>query len=171
MCNGIDLAKDGELPVGILVVENHLGVLNMIEAALGRRGFDIFAASGGEDAVEIYCQNKPRIALALLDVQMSPYDGPQTLAVLRQLDPDLPAIFMTGGAGQYSKEQLLGMGAPVVLAKPFVNFDLVAAEVRAAIGHKPPLSAAGRAVESETRVSALLAKGRAALANGKSIAR
>jgi len=51
-------------------------------------------------------------------------NGPQTLAALRQLNPELPYCFLTGQAGGYSERQFHGQGAVRVSAKPVALEEL-----------------------------------------------
>ena len=75
---------------------------------------------------------------------MDGLDGPQTLAALRGLDPDLVCCFMSGDTGRYSAAGLLAMGAAHFFAKPFVLAEVVrvlrevAARVRPGSGGTGP---------------------------------
>jgi CheY-like chemotaxis protein len=57
-------------------------------------------------------------------------DGPQTLAALRGIDPSVRAVFVTGHAGDYTREDLLGLGAEAVFDKPFTSLAGLAEAVR-----------------------------------------
>jgi CheY-like chemotaxis protein len=64
----------------------------------------------------------------VLDVQLPPgQDGPETLAALRTLNPDVGVVFMSGDPGNYSEEQLLALGAVQFLPKPFGPAELARA--------------------------------------------
>jgi CheY-like chemotaxis protein len=76
-------------------------------------------ASHGNHAVELYRRHGPSIAVVLLDVVMPGMDGPTTLLALQKLNPGLHACFMTGDAGKYTEDYLLGLGAVKVFHKPF----------------------------------------------------
>jgi CheY-like chemotaxis protein len=103
----------------VLVVEDEPGVLRMLGLALRHAGFTVRLASSGAEAVWLYEQEGNCIDVVLLDVQMPGLDGPQTLARLRQLNPNVHALFMSGYTGKYTPEELLALGASRVLAKPF----------------------------------------------------
>jgi CheY-like chemotaxis protein len=60
----------------------------------------------------------------LLDVRMPGQDGPQTLAALRHVAPDVLACFMSGDMVGYQPEELREGGARFVFAKPFSLEDL-----------------------------------------------
>jgi two-component system, OmpR family, response regulator len=102
----------------VLVVEDQPEILRMLEKALLYFGFQPRLAAAGPVAIDMYRRERATIDLVLLDVQMTPLDGPQTLAALRQIDPDLRAAFMSGSTGRYTAEDLLARGASRVFTKP-----------------------------------------------------
>jgi serine/threonine-protein kinase RsbW len=104
---------------GVLVVDDEPHVRQLLELVLARQGLPVWSAGGGRAAVEFYRHNQDRLGLVLLDVCMPGFDGPATLAALRQINPRVRALFISGHTGEYSPEALLGMGADAVLQKPF----------------------------------------------------
>jgi len=119
------IAQENELPAanprkfGILVVDDDDSVRNFLNIGLKHHGFAVWPAADGQQAVQLYQQHASEIDLVLLDVRMPGLDGPQTLAALRQLNPQVRSCFMTGQAGHYSEEELLKLGAARVFLKPF----------------------------------------------------
>jgi CheY-like chemotaxis protein len=103
----------------ILVVEEEAALRNLLARIFEQLGLTVWLAGSGREALATFQLAGDTIAVALLDVVMSGMDGPQTLAALRGLQPDLPCCFMTGGGGKYTEAELLGMGAARVFAKPF----------------------------------------------------
>jgi DNA-binding response OmpR family regulator len=104
---------------GVLVVDDEAHVRQLLELVLTREGFRVWSAGGGRAAVEFYRRNQGLIGAVLLDVKMPGLDGPATLAALRQINPDVRALFISADPGAYAAETLLGMGADAVLQKPF----------------------------------------------------
>lgn len=104
---------------GILIVDDMGLILTMLKFAFHSRGFNVWLAENGDDALPLYRLNREEIDLVLLDVQMPGMDGPRTLAALRRLDPDVLACFMTGNAGNYTRDELLECGVARVFNKPF----------------------------------------------------
>jgi CheY-like chemotaxis protein len=102
----------------VMVVEDQLDVLRMLEKALLYFGFEPRPAAAGPLAIELYRRERDTIDLVLLDVQMAPLDGPQTLAALLQINPDLRAVFLSGSTGCYTVEDLLARGGSRVFTKP-----------------------------------------------------
>jgi two-component system, OmpR family, response regulator len=122
------VTQTGAEGVTVLVVEDELAIRQLLAYALGRGGLTVLTAGQGDEAVELYRAERNRIDLVLLDVQMSPWDGPRTLAELRQLDPDVRAVFMSGSTDRYTTAELLALGAVQVFPKPFPSMiDLVGA--------------------------------------------
>lgn len=113
----------GGNPAGphVLVAEDDDAVGRMLEYVLRDQGFEVTVARGGQQAVDQYRAHGETYDAVLLDVQMPGLDGPQTLAALRQINPDVRCCFMSGNTGEYSAEELLRLGAARVLPKPFLN--------------------------------------------------
>ena len=109
---------------GVLVVDDDYLVRVMVQRGLERNGFDVWLASGGREAIELYRKHRDSIAVVLLDVRMPSPDGPQTLDALRELNPGIRACFMSGDTGAHDPEGLRQRGAACVIAKPFLVEDL-----------------------------------------------
>lgn len=105
---------------GVLVVDDEPTVRSVIRKLLQHYGIVAFDAATGAEAVEIFRAGSAEIDLVLLDVRMEPLDGPATLQFLQSIDPQVRCCFLTGDPGDYTEEELLGMGAMRVLRKPFI---------------------------------------------------
>jgi two-component system, OmpR family, response regulator len=105
--------------LSILVVDDDEAVLRLLGMALPQHGFDVRVAGSGLEAMEVYREHVRRFDLVLLDLHMEEVDGPQTLALLRGVDPDVRCCFMTALPDEYSDEALLALGALGVIQKPF----------------------------------------------------
>jgi CheY-like chemotaxis protein len=106
----------------VLIVEDDEAVREMVRAALTGLGFPVQLASSGALAIEIFRQGQTDVVL--LDVRMPIMDGPRTLLALRQSGLPVRCCFMSGHADSYTREQLMGLGATHILAKPFRLEDL-----------------------------------------------
>jgi CheY-like chemotaxis protein len=104
---------------GILVVDDDEMLRNLMRTVLQRRGFQVFTAASGAEAVALYLQQREQIAVVLLDVRMPVQDGPETLAQLRRINPSLCCCFMSGHTGEYTLSELLARGASHCFDKPF----------------------------------------------------
>ena len=105
------------VPLGVLVADDEPAVRNLLGLLLRGRGFEIWLAADGREAVELYRRHRGAIGVVPLDWRMPCLDGPAALRALRALDPAVRCCFLTGqlAAGE---EDLLGLGAAAVLQKP-----------------------------------------------------
>jgi CheY-like chemotaxis protein len=105
-------------PIGILILDDQELARALLGKSLQRRGFHVWLAENGKQAVEIYRRHRHRIQMVVLDVQVPGQDGPETLRDLQAINPDVTCCFLTGDLGSYSEEQLLRQGARRVFYKP-----------------------------------------------------
>ena len=96
----------------ILVVDDNLELLTMLSTALSEFGFLVRSASNGIEALRIY-RSEP-VHFVLLDVEMPEMNGPQTLAELQRINPDVICGFMSSLA-----DLSRVAGAVGFLQKPF----------------------------------------------------
>jgi CheY-like chemotaxis protein len=113
---------------GVLVVDDDELLRNLMSIVLQRRGFTVWTAASGAEAVTAYQQFGRQIAVVLLDVRMPVQDGPETLVQLRLLNPALRCCFMSGHTGAYTLDDLLACGASQCFEKPF-QLEEVAGEL------------------------------------------
>lgn len=119
-------AQESNPPPGILLVEDERRLRKALAAAFRHRGFQVWIAEEGGEAVEVFSQNWRQIDVVLSDVWMPIVDGPEMLQRLRELSPSLCVCFMTGDSRSSLQKQLLGAGANRVYIKPFSSVaDLV----------------------------------------------
>ena len=110
----------------VLVVDDEPNIRRMVGALLGAEGYDVRSASDGTAAIAAAEEATPDVAL--LDLMMpGPLDGFATLARLRDLDPDLPVIMMSGRAGLSDAVRTTKLGAFNFLEKPLTPEGLLLA--------------------------------------------
>lgn len=110
---------------GVLVVDDDHLVRCVLQLGLQRNGFEVWLASNGRKAIDLYREHREDIDVVLLDVQMPGLDGPQTLDNLCQMNPEVLACFIGDNLGAYEPEELLMYGAAHAIAKPFPLEQLV----------------------------------------------
>jgi two-component system OmpR family response regulator len=109
----------------ILVADDNRGFAELVAATLEEAGYDVVTASTGLAAVA--CLERGDVDMAVLDVLMPGISGDAVADRLRQLDPKLPVLLMTGADTTFAA----ATGLPV-LRKPFPQDELVAAVRRLA---------------------------------------
>ncbi len=109
----------------ILLVEDEDTVRAVAERALTRQGYEVTAASDGDEGLEIITKGGD-FDLVLSDVVMPVMDGPAMARAIREARPDLPVLFMSG----YAEEQLrreIDIPNMFFLPKPFSVQQIVEA--------------------------------------------
>jgi len=108
----------------ILVVEDEPAIADTIVYALSTEGFVPHWSANAQAALEAAAANT--FALAILDVGLPDQNGFDLLRRLQQVDPALPAIFLTARASEIDRVVGLELGADDYVAKPFSPRELIA---------------------------------------------
>jgi CheY-like chemotaxis protein len=122
---------------GILIADDEAPIRSLLEVALRQQGFQVWLAADGQQALELYARHREEILAILLDVRMPVMDGPQTLAVLRQVDAATPCYLMSGDLGPYGSEKLKDLGVTSFFKKPFSMAEIVRTLSELHLPHKP----------------------------------
>jgi DNA-binding NtrC family response regulator len=104
---------------GILVVDDDRNVRDFLNTWLQKQEFKVLVASNGLEAFDLYQRHRETIDIVLIDVRMHDMDGPQTFALLRQINPQVRCCFMSGDLGNYTEKSLYDLGAIALFWKPF----------------------------------------------------
>ena len=123
----------------ILVVEDEALVQDLIENALQEGGFGSQIASSGEKAIELLeGKDGGSYRVLLTDVNLSGIlTGWDVARRARELNPDLPVIYMTGNSAEEWSSQ--GVPKSLLLQKPFAPAQVVTA-VSQLLNQLPPAS-------------------------------
>lgn len=102
----------------ILLVEDDADVRISTAQLLEQRGYRVIMAAGGKEALAAMQEQNKEISLGLIDAIMPRMNGAEVLTALRDLQPGLKAIFISG----YPQEVLKGRSGCNVpfVAKPIM---------------------------------------------------
>jgi CheY-like chemotaxis protein len=117
----------------ILVVDDEELVRMVMKAVLVAGGYEVTEASNGEEALKRFREGSERFDLVVMDMQMPRLSGEEALRQLRQIDPDIKALLLSGGVPEKETEKWIALGGVKFLQKPFQNNELFDT-VRRAIG-------------------------------------
>lgn len=110
----------------IVVADDEADIRRLIVFTLKRRGYEIFEAKAGDEALELIRREMPD--LAVLDVMMPGLTGPEVIQAL-VADPKTASIvtILLSAKGQATEiDAGLKSGASAYLVKPFVPAELAA---------------------------------------------
>jgi len=111
----------------ILLIEDNAALRQMLTEALVEAGYSVTTAANGEEGCQLY--RKYKFKLVITDIFMPDKEGLETIRELKEINPELDIIAMSGGgtrsfyAGSPGAELALKaaqrLGAGRVLNKPF----------------------------------------------------
>ncbi|WP_321477920.1 sigma-54 dependent transcriptional regulator [uncultured Paludibaculum sp.] len=107
----------------LLIVDDDIVVRDSLGKWFESEGFDVTISPGAAPALEILSHD--RFDLALVDIKMPGVDGIELQARLKEVDPDMPVIIMTGYASVETAVRALKNGAYDYITKPFDPDELV----------------------------------------------
>jgi two-component system response regulator AtoC len=101
----------------ILIIDDEAFICENVQRILSDAGFEVCSASCGKEARELVASEE--IDLALLDLNLGTEDGIEVLKTLKELDPELLVIIITGYGSVESAVESLKLGAFHYMKKPF----------------------------------------------------
>jgi DNA-binding response OmpR family regulator len=113
----------------ILLAEDDEVIRDPIAAEFEEMGWKVFKAADGQEAIEIFGEQK--IDIALLDIRMPKVDGLEVLRNMRDITDDFEAVVITGYGDEKSVTEALRSGAMGFIRKP-VDLDQLIAMVEEA---------------------------------------
>ena len=119
----------------VLVVDDEEPLRKLIDRMLSRAGLQVQTAASGEEALDILRLGR-RFDTIVSDLMMPGMDGMQFLREIRQLDLDVPMIFLTGNPSLSTAMEAMEQGGFRYLAKPVEAKRLVAIVKDAAAHHR-----------------------------------
>ena len=103
----------------ILLIEDNEPVRRTARAMLVRAGYEVTEAADGREGFKAFL--RARYDLVITDVIMPGQEGIETIQRIRELDPDVPILAISGsGTEEFSPlHDAEMMGANRILGKPF----------------------------------------------------
>lgn len=120
----------------ILVVDDEEDVVDLLRLVLGKKGFEVHAASSGMEGLARAQSTLPD--LIVLDIMMREMDGWEVLKLLKLDDRTraIPVVIVSARVEPKDKIRGLQEGAIDYVTKPFAVRDIVQ-KIEAALGAAP----------------------------------
>lgn len=106
-------------PPRVLVVDDDRTVCEFLGDCLRRRESGCVVETAGTGAGAIDAVHRRRPDLVLLDVGLPDLSGLDVLRLIRQLNPGLPVIIITGARDPRAAAEAMQSGAFALIPKPF----------------------------------------------------
>jgi CheY-like chemotaxis protein len=108
----------------VFVVEDDPAVRSLVTGTLERLGYRVLVSSDAEQALASSDGEADPVPLLVTDIRLPGPDGPSLAAILRQKNPGLRVLYVSGYAGDAVVKSGLLSADEAFLAKPFSADDL-----------------------------------------------
>jgi DNA-binding NtrC family response regulator len=112
--------------LGILVIDDDSEVQDLLRDFLSGEGYEVYLASNGIGGLSKVKSKKPD--MVLIDINMPEMDGLEVLKRIKENDPSVAVIMISGAQDTETISQALEMGAHDYITKPF-NLDYLKTSV------------------------------------------
>ena len=106
--------------IKFLVVDDEKGVSDQLKDFFGKRGYNVFAATSGDEALRLIKKEKPNIVV--LDIVMEGMTGIEVLREIKKLNPKIRVIMLTALEDDKTRSICKELGASAYITKPY-NFE------------------------------------------------
>ena len=116
--------EDGQPQFRILVAEDDYDSRLLLVQMLGDAGFEVFEASNGREAVEVFSSRQPQ--LILMDNWMPVMKGEEAIRQIRKSvgGNSVKIITLTANASEETRKESIGAGSDDFMGKPFRHSEL-----------------------------------------------
>ena len=104
------------MPITVLVVDDEESVRKFVDRVLRNAGYDTATAADGPEAIDVAMRIAP--AILVTDVMMPQMSGDELARRLRQQQPSLKVLYLTGFADNLFKERVTLWQDEAYLDKP-----------------------------------------------------
>ena len=109
----------------LMLVDDEISILETVREAIMLFGYRVVTARNGEEALEIYAEQKDEIELIVLDLIMPGGGGKKCLRGLRKINPEVKVLMTSGYVSADQAKELVEDGAAGFLHKPYRPEDLL----------------------------------------------
>jgi two-component system, cell cycle sensor histidine kinase and response regulator CckA len=103
----------------VLLVDDEEMVLNAVEQMLKKMDYEVLLASTGQEALDLYKGNKDKIDIVLLDMVMPGIGGGETYDKMKEIDPELKVLLLSGYSVDGQATEILKRGCNGFIQKPY----------------------------------------------------
>jgi DNA-binding response OmpR family regulator len=107
----------------VFYVEDEVFLARIVKESLESRGFDVIMESDGAKALDLFKKTQPEICV--LDVMLPNKDGFEIADEIREIDEDIPIIFLTAKTQTEDVIKGFKLGGNDYVRKPFSMEELI----------------------------------------------
>ncbi len=103
----------------ILLVDDENLIIEVGKHMLEKLGYVVFTSENGEEAIQIYQENKEKIDLVILDMIMPGMNGEKVFDRLKEINPKIKVLLSSGYSVNGQATHILEKGCKGFIQKPF----------------------------------------------------
>ena len=108
--------------IDILIIDDEKKFAAMLAKRIELRGYDSEVCYDGRAALRWIKKHGNCVTLILLDLQLPDLYGTQVLTMIKEINPAIPVIILTGHGTEQDRQQCERLGAYKFIHKP-INID------------------------------------------------
>jgi DNA-binding response OmpR family regulator len=108
----------------ILVIDDEYSVRNVLLVGLQHLGYEVETASNGPEGIAKFKEANGKFDLVLLDMIMPQQSGDEVFFCLKELDPNVKVLVISGFSSEKAVRAILASGGLDFLQKPFTIEEL-----------------------------------------------
>lgn len=109
--------------IKVLYVEDELFLGKIVKESLESRGFEVFMESDGSKVLPAFTRLRPEVCV--LDVMLPNKDGFEIAGEIRELDKEVPILFVTAKGQTEDVVKGFGLGGNDYIRKPFSMEEMI----------------------------------------------
>ncbi|RMF57115.1 MAG: response regulator [Calditrichaeota bacterium] len=109
----------------LLIVDDEYNIRSMLQEVFEMKGYKVYTAANGKEAVDIYDQHQAKIDLVILDMVMPVMDGKTTFKELKKRNKDQKILVISGYSEREDLQEILQNGVLGFLSKPFQLNEII----------------------------------------------
>ncbi|MCJ7616493.1 MAG: response regulator, partial [Desulfobacterales bacterium] len=113
----------------ILLVDDEADVRKICMSILEKIGCRVLSAEDGQEAIELYRNNKDEIDIVLLDLIMPNMSGGEVYDRLKEINPEVKVLLSSGYSIDGEATEILNRGCNGFIQKPF-NINELSQKIR-----------------------------------------
>jgi PAS domain S-box-containing protein len=119
----------------VLLTDDERTVRRVGREMLEALGYNVMVAKDGKEAIELYSEHWDHIDIILLDLVMPTMGGSEAYDALKQINPDVKVLLLSGYSIDGQATEILRRGCNGFIQKPF-NLKELSGEIRQVLAKK-----------------------------------
>ncbi|MCP4714687.1 MAG: response regulator, partial [Deltaproteobacteria bacterium] len=111
----------------VLVVDDERLMREVAKGILEESGYEVLLAVNGEEGIDMFKKHRAGITAVLLDMVMPKKSGKETYIAIKEIDPSVKVLLVSGFKQDERVEDLLKLGVDGFVQKPYSLEDLSSA--------------------------------------------